>query len=82
MKVVILKFVLRQILAYVLGDRSKVEHAVALAEASYQEGDKAFTRRGRIYRSVKEWAPSTTPRYLVDLGTEVAATLDELSRSK
>ncbi|MNF21475.1 hypothetical protein D3C81_316610 [compost metagenome] len=80
MKQVLLKFFLRQVLSFVLADRGKVKLAVGLAEASYDEGDKPFTRRGRVYRFLKEQAPAGTEKYLLDAGTEAAQALDALSR--
>lgn len=80
MKQAILKFLIRQTLTLVLAERRKGTQAIALAEASFQGGDKPFTRRGRVYRFVKEQAPEGTPKFLLDLGTEAAQALDELSR--
>lgn len=82
MKKKLFAFLLRQLLVFVFGDRTRASHAVALAEASYEEGDKAFSRRGRVYRFIKEGAPTEMPKYLLDLGTELAQTIDELDRSK
>jgi hypothetical protein len=80
MKQAILKFLLRQALTLVMTERRKGTLAIGLAEASRQEGDKPFTRRGRVYRFVKEHAPTDTPKFLLDLGTEAAQALDEMSR--
>lgn len=80
MKQAILKFLIRQTLTLVLAERRKGTQAIGLAEASFQQGDKPFTRRGRVYRFVKEQAPTGTPKFLLDLGTEAAQALDEMSR--
>ena len=82
MKNRVIQFVLRQLLITVLGSRTRATHAVALAEASYDEGDKPFNRRGRVYRFIKEGVDVKTPKYLLDLSTEIAQTLDELERRK
>lgn len=82
MKQAILKFLLRQTLSLVLADRGNGSLAIARAEASFESGDKPFTRRGHVYRFIKEKAPAGTPKYLLDVGTEAAQALDELSRSK
>lgn len=80
MKQVLVRFALQLILRFILGNGERAKLTVGLAEASRQAGDVAFTRRGRIYRQVKEWAPAGTPLHLVNLGTEIASTLDEMSR--
>ena len=80
MKQILLKFFLRQVLAFVLADRGKVKLVVGLAEASRDEGDKPFARRGRVYRFLKEQAPAGTDKHLLDVGTEAAQALDALSR--
>lgn len=82
MKQALLKFFLRQTLSLVLADRRASALAIGRAEASFLAGDKPFTRRGHVYRFVKEHAPTGTPKCLVDVGTEAAQALDELSRSK
>lgn len=80
MKKLFIKFILRLVLRYVLGNFTKVNHAIALAEASRQGGDKPFTRRGKVYRSIKDWSPTDTPVFMLNLGAEVAQTIDELNR--
>lgn len=82
MKQTLLKFFLRQTLTLVLADRGTGTLAIGRAEASFQAGDKPFVRRGHVYRFVKEHAPAGTPKCLLDVGTEAAQALDELSRSK
>lgn len=82
MKQAVLKFLLRQTLSLVLANRRTATLAVGRAEASYQGGDKPFVRRGNVYRFIKENAPAGTPKYLLDVGTEAAQALDEMSRSK
>lgn len=82
MKQCIINFVLRQILQHILADRANARYVVGLAEASRDDGDSAFVRRGKVYRTIKEWAPQGTPLYLVNLATEMAQTLDEVSTKK
>lgn len=79
MKKYIIIFILRLVLRSILANKANAKYVVGLAGASRDNGDSAFVRRGKVYRTIKEWAPEGTPLHMVNLATEMAQVLDVTS---